>query len=123
MLAGLFYVLGVPIEEYALNVESMMKLSQADRLKKLKERDIKTVLYMHAAYGSKTYGFNYPEHSKQGQLPYIMKGCNRRDCFCTDDRSFLPMDEFDAIVFYSRGITQSDRPSGNSHCTENEAFH
>ena len=122
MLAELLYVLGVPIEEYALNLESMKKLSQTDRLKKLKERDIKTVLYMHAAYGSKTYGFNYPEDSKQGQLPYIMKGCKRRDCFCTDDRSFLPLDEFDAIVFYSRGISQSDIPSGKSHCTKNKVF-
>ncbi|XP_057303502.1 alpha-(1,3)-fucosyltransferase C-like [Hydractinia symbiolongicarpus] len=102
---------GVPIEEYVLSVDNMKSLSKEDRLKKFKERNIKTVLYYHAAYGSKTYGFNFDETSKQGQLPYIMKGCRRRDCFCTDQRDFIPIEEFDAIVFYSRGIQKSDIPA------------
>ncbi|XP_057303503.1 alpha-(1,3)-fucosyltransferase C-like [Hydractinia symbiolongicarpus] len=102
---------GTPVEEYMLSVENMKSMSKEERVKKFKDRNIKTVLYMHMAYGSKTYGFNYNEHSKQGQWPYIMKGCRRRDCFCTDQRDFIPIEEFDAIVFYSRAISKADVPA------------
>jgi len=102
---------GVPIEEYVLSVENMNSITPLERVQKFKARGIKTVLYMHTAYGSKTYGFNSDKDSEQGQRPYIMKGCRRRDCFCTDKRNFIPIEDFDAIVFYSRGVADSDRPA------------
>ena len=90
----------------------MISFSKEERVKKFKERNIKTVLYYHEAYGSTTYGFNFQERSKQGQLPYIWKSCKRRDCFCTDDHNFIPLEDYDAIVFYSRAINKQSIPKG-----------
>ena len=92
----------------------MKKLPLEKRLQIFKERNIKTVLFLHAAYGDKLYAFNFPEYTRQGQLPYIMKGCRNKNCFCTDDRDFLPLEEFDALVFYARMMRNTDLPKGKS---------
>ena len=102
------------MEEYLLSVTNLISLPMQDRLRKLKTANIKTVLYYHSAYGSHTYGFNYEEEHKQGQLPYIMKNCKRHDCFCTDQRDLIPLEEFDAIVFYSRLLSKVEIPKGRN---------
>ena len=68
------------------------------------------MLFYNNAYGSNTYNFNYDEDHKQGQLPYHMNNCKRRDCFCTGHRDLLPLDEFDAIVFHARPLKRSEIP-------------
>ena len=103
---------GVPVKEYIQSVRSLMKLTMKERLEKLRNGNIKTILFFHAVYGSKTYGFNYERDDQQGQLPYIMKGCRRHDCFCTDQRDLIPLEEFDAILFYARLITKQNIPKG-----------
>lgn len=105
-----FILAGVPVEEYVQSVGKLMQVSMKRRLGILKRNKIKTVLFYHIVHGSSTYGFSYDSYEKQGQLPYVMNGCKRFDCFCTDKKDLIPIEEFDAILFHADVLSRNDLP-------------
>ena len=66
---------------------------------------LKTILYWNEAYGSTEYGFCC------GQNPYFEFECPVKNCYVTNNRSFLPsVDQFDAILFHQRSLNKDDLP-------------
>ena len=81
---------------------------------KEKTEKLKTILYWNEAYGSTEYGFCC------GQNPYFDFECPVKNCYVTNNRSFLPsVDQFDAILFHQRSLHKDDLPIKRS---ENQKY-
>lgn len=70
-----------------------------------RETELKRILFWNEAYGSKDYGVGF------GQDRLARLGCPVAGCYTTADRSLVPVDEFDAIVFHLRTYNERDLPS------------
>ena len=75
------------------------KESATGSSKEIKTEKLKTILYWNEAYGSTEYGFCC------GQNPYFEFECPVKNCYVTNNRSFLSsVDQFDAILFHQRSL-------------------
>ncbi|XP_059087672.1 alpha-(1,3)-fucosyltransferase C-like [Tigriopus californicus] len=69
---------------------------------------LKTILYWNEFYGRyDTYDFGY------GRQAFLDNQCRVSTCFATQDRSLLPIDQFDAIIIHIRGLP-NDIPAQRS---------
>lgn len=74
-------------------------------------QDAKVILFWNSFFGSADYNFGL------GNDPFFMNKCPVSDCFTTTDRGWLPIDQYDAIVFHGpeyNPIFNMDYPSSRS---------
>ena len=57
---------------------------------------LKYILYWNEYYGSMQFMWG------SGQKPFIEHGCEVNTCFGTNNRTFMKMDKFDAILFHAQ---------------------
>ncbi|XP_063887950.1 alpha-(1,3)-fucosyltransferase C-like [Scylla paramamosain] len=69
---------------------------------------IKTILVWTFGYGGTTMGFG------EGQAPFKTAGCEVDACLITGNRTLVPLDAFDAIMFHFRSLKADNLPDKRS---------
>ena len=78
----------------------------------------KYILHWNEAYGSRKYGFD------NGNVRFIQNKCKVRDCVTTDNRKLLgDINQFDAIIFHQRSMSQGDMPNQKQRRPEQRYIH
>ncbi|XP_042217518.1 alpha-(1,3)-fucosyltransferase C-like [Homarus americanus] len=69
---------------------------------------LKTILVWAEGYGTKTMSFGY------GRAPFVTAQCEVDTCMMTANRSFVPLQEFDALIFHFRAVERDKLPQRRS---------
>lgn len=73
-----------------------------------KKKGLKTILVWNNGYGQKRMGFD------EGQESFLLHKCEVNTCYITADRSYLPVNSFDAVIFHLRPTDPQDLPKMRS---------
>ncbi|KAL7629942.1 UNVERIFIED_CONTAM: hypothetical protein RMT77_019939 [Armadillidium vulgare] len=79
------------------------KSQNLEFLKTEKGKEYKKILAYHYDYG-KSFRFGF------GHEPFEAACCKEKRCFMTDDRSIIPIEEFDAILMHFRNLNREKLP-------------
>lgn len=93
IVAPSVYVLRMPQEFY-----------HTDEGVDLKESQWKKILIWNEGYGTKTMGFGF------GRAPFQLAKCEVDTCFVTGNRTLLPFEEFDSVIFHFRSLDRRAMP-------------
>lgn len=68
----------------------------------------KTILFWHPFFSDRDYNFGF------GNTPFFYNGCEVTDCYTTENKSMLSVDQFDVIVFHGPYLHSSAFPKQRS---------
>lgn len=68
-----------------------------------REKDLKYILYWSKYWNLDDFGFGFGREN--------FKNCRVNNCFTTNNKSFLPVDEFDALIFH--GVQYQENAMNN----------
>lgn len=99
---------------FTLFILYFVKWSRIENIKARKEKpnaDSKTILFWNNFFGVEDYNFGF------GKEPFFKFNCSVPNCLVTSDKRWIPVDQYDAIVFHGpeyNPTTESEFPSSRS---------